>query len=253
MRKLWYTIRAQFNKLANFFWVMDPIAQMQFEYDRSVDQLKQGRIGLEQYRGLVERVSRQVARLENREQMLAAKIKAYLKVDNRRTAGQLAVQLEETRQDLLENREQLDMHEKAYDNNVEKIKHSSKALAKIQEKIKRYQAELKMSKAEAEMVRLCQTFNFDLTTDFSQMEYIILDKIDVNRGRVRVAADLSEQGLEEVRAEKAMEEEMAEELLKQFEADVGIKPPEYENIEADAEKTASVKNIEIQPDKEEVK
>ena len=58
--KFFGAIRAQLNKLANFFWEADPIAQMQYEYDQAVEQLKEGRIGLEQYRGLVERVSRQV-------------------------------------------------------------------------------------------------------------------------------------------------------------------------------------------------
>ena len=28
MWKLWLTIRAQINKLANYFWTMDPVAQM---------------------------------------------------------------------------------------------------------------------------------------------------------------------------------------------------------------------------------
>ena len=58
--KFFGAIRAQLNKLANFFWEADPIAQMQYEYDMAVEQLKEGRVGLEQYRGLVERVSRQV-------------------------------------------------------------------------------------------------------------------------------------------------------------------------------------------------
>ena len=57
--KFFGAIRAQLNKLANFFWEADPIAQMQYEYDLAVEQLKEGRQGLEQYRGLVERVSRQ--------------------------------------------------------------------------------------------------------------------------------------------------------------------------------------------------
>ena len=48
--KLWRALRAQFNKLANFFWTADPIAQMQYEYDSAVEQLKGGREGLEQYR-----------------------------------------------------------------------------------------------------------------------------------------------------------------------------------------------------------
>ena len=222
MRKLLYTIRAQFNKLANFFWEKDPIAQMQFEYDRSVEQLKVGRKGLEQHRGLVERVSRQVVRLENREQILAAKIRAYLKADNRKTAGQLAIQLQEIRQDLSENREQLKLHEIAYENNVEKIQNASKVLAKIQEQIKRYDAELKMSRAEAEMARLSQTFDFDLTTDFGHIEQIIHEKIDLNKGKVRVAKDLAENGLDNLRAEKAMDESLAEGLLAQFEVDMGL-------------------------------
>jgi len=253
MRKLWHVICAQFNKLANFFWTMDPIAQMQLEYDRAVEQLKEGRKGLEQYRGLVERVSRQVGQLEKKEQMLTAKIKAYLKTGDRKTAGQLAIQLQESKQDLEENREQLKMHEKAYDNNVEKIKHSSKNLAKVQEKIKKYQAELRMSKAEAEMARLSQTFNFDLTTDFGQMEQIIHDKIDLNRGKVRVAADLSERGLDEIRAEKAMEETVAEDLLSQFEVGMGLKTPETADIKSQVEKLGPEESVQHQEAEETIK
>jgi hypothetical protein len=43
--KLWGSFKAQMNKLANFFWTADPIAQMQYEYDQAVDQLKGGREG----------------------------------------------------------------------------------------------------------------------------------------------------------------------------------------------------------------
>ena len=253
MWKLWYAIRAQFNKLANFFWTRDPIAQMQLEYDRALAQLKEGRKGLELYRGLVERVSRQVSQLEKKEQVLTGKIKAYLKAGDRPTAGQMAIQLQEAQHDLAENKEQLEMHEKAYNNNLEKIKYSSKDLAKVQEKIKKYEADLKMSKAEAEIARLSQTFKFDLTTDFGQLEQIIHDKIDLNRGKVRVAADLSERGLDEIRAEKAMEEAVAEDLLTQFEVDMGLKTPETAEIKTEVEKLGPEKNIEHQASKESVK
>lgn len=40
--KLWRAFRAQINKIANFFWTADPIAQMQYEYDSAVEQLKSG-------------------------------------------------------------------------------------------------------------------------------------------------------------------------------------------------------------------
>ncbi len=224
--KFWKALLAQFNKLANFFWTMDPIAQMQLEYDQSVAQLKEGRKGLEQYRALVERVSRQVAAGEEHERTVTARIKAYLKAGDRNTAGQLALELEEVKKDLAENRAQLAMHEEAYNNNVEKIKFASKNLNKVREKIKKYEAELKMSQAEAELAKLSQTFQFDLTTDFGEIEQVIQEKIDLNRSKVRVAADLSGQGLEEIRAQKAVEKSMAEDLLSQFEVEMGLKTPE---------------------------
>ena len=56
--KIWKAFRAQLNKIANLFFEADPIAQMTYEYDQAVEQLKEGRQGLELYRGLVERVSR---------------------------------------------------------------------------------------------------------------------------------------------------------------------------------------------------
>ena len=46
--KLWKSIAAQFNKLANAIRGYDPIAEMQYEYDRSVEQIKEGREGLAQ-------------------------------------------------------------------------------------------------------------------------------------------------------------------------------------------------------------
>ncbi len=231
MGKIMNAIRAQFNKMANWFWTRDPIAQMQLEYDKAVSQLKEGRTGLEQYRGLVERVNRQVTTGEKRVATLTSKIKAYLKVGDRKTAGQLAIQLQEAKTELEENKQQLDLHEKAYQNNVEKIKHASKKLGKVKEKIKKYEAELKMSNAEAELARLSQSFDFDVTTDFGELEGVIQDKIDLNRAAVRVASDLSEEGVEEVKAEKAMEEAQAEDLLNEFEVELGIKTPETAAIQ----------------------
>src|SRR5215471_15046686 len=75
--KLWRSLQAQLNKVANYFWKADPIAQMQYEYDLAVEQLKEGRQGLEQYRGLVERVSRQVKDGEAQVNKLTAQAKAY--------------------------------------------------------------------------------------------------------------------------------------------------------------------------------
>src|SRR5947207_1972601 len=123
--KLWHSLRAQLNKLANVFWTADPIAQMQYEYDSSVAQLKEGREGLEQYRGLVERVTRQVANDKTHVASLEAKVKAYLQANDRDTAGKFALELQKAKQQLTEDDAQLKLHEEAYGNNLEKIKHAS--------------------------------------------------------------------------------------------------------------------------------
>ncbi len=224
--KLWRAFRAQMNKIANFFWTADPIAQMQFEYDSAVEQLKTGREGLEQYRALVERVSRQVAGNKQQASTLEAKIKSYLQANDRESAAKFALDLQKVKKELEENQGQLSMHEEAYNNNVAKIKHATQKLADVKEKIVKYDAELKMSRAEAEMAKLATSFDFNVTTDFGQIEDVIQDKIGLNRAKARVAADLSSEGLEDIKREQSMEKVMADQALRDFEVQMGMVTPE---------------------------
>ena len=231
--KFWRAIRAQVNKLANFFWTADPIAQMQYEYDKAVEDMKGGRQGLEQYRGLVERVTRQVEGERRHLAQLQAKVKGYLSAGDRETAGKFAIEMNKAKADLAENEAQLAMHEKAYDNNVRKVKAAMGKLKDIREKIQAYDAELKMSRAEAEMAELAKDFNFDVTTDFGQIEQVIQDKISLNRGKARVAADLSEEGMVDIEREEAMEAAAAEDALRGFEVEMGLVTPATASIEDD--------------------
>ena len=48
LHKFWSAMMAQINKVANLFWEADPVAQMRYEYDQAVAQLKEGRVGLGQ-------------------------------------------------------------------------------------------------------------------------------------------------------------------------------------------------------------
>jgi phage shock protein A len=228
--KIWRSLKAQLNKLANLFWTADPIAQLQYEYDLSVNQMKEGRTGLEQYRALVERVSRQVAGNKQTCANLEAKIKAYLQAGDRDSAGKYALDLQRAKKELQENEAQLSMHEAAYNNNLTKVKHASGKLAQIREKIQKYDSELKMSRAEAEMAKLAQDFNFDVSTDFGQIEQVIQDKIGLNRAKARVAADLSSEGLVDVQREQVMEKTMADQALKDFEAQMGLATPETAKV-----------------------
>jgi phage shock protein A len=243
--KLWHAIKAQINKIANVFWTADPIAQMQYEYDLAVNQLKEGREGLEQYRALVERVTAQVAGNKTQVQKLEAQVKAYLQAGDRETAGKFALQLQKAKNELAENEGQLKLHEESYNNNLTKIKHASGKLSEVRNKISKYDAELKMSRAEAEMAKLAQDFNFDVSTDFGQIEQVIQDKISLNRAKVRVASDMSSDGIADIKKEQAMESVLADQALRDFEVQLGMVTPETAKVGA-AQK-------ELGPAKDEVK
>jgi phage shock protein A len=224
--KLWRALKAQLNKVANFFWKADPIAQMQLEYDKAVDQLKEGRQGLEQYRALVERVNTQVVSNRSHVNNLEAKIKAYLQAGDRDMAAKYALELQKAKKELAENEAQLKMHDEAYNNNLLKIKNASGKLAQLREKIQKYDANLKMSRAEAELAQIGRNFNFDVTTDFGEAEQVIQDQINQNKARARVAVDLSGEGLEEIKREEQMEKNLAEQALREFEAQAGMVAPQ---------------------------
>ena len=224
--KFFSAFRAQINKIANLFFEADPIAVMQLEVDSATERLKEGRKGLEMYRGLVETVARQVALGKSNASQLEAQIKAHLKAGNRDVAGQLAVQLQKTQNELDANQKQLEMHETAYQNNLLKIQKANKDIIKVRDKIRQYDADLKMSAAEAEISKISESFDLNMTTDFGQIESVIQKQIDTNRGRARVAADMSSKGIESIRAEEAAEKAMAEDLLSKYEVQLGLKSPE---------------------------
>lgn len=248
--KFFSAVAAQFNKLGNWLFERDPIAQMQLEYDKAVEQLKEGREGLEQYRGLVERVTRQVKDGEAQVTKLTAQAKAYLKIGNRDAAAQFALQLTKAKQQLVENQQQLQMHEEAYQNNLKKIQYANKQIVGLKDKIQKYDADLKMSEAEAEIAKISTTMNMDVTTDFGKVEDVIQRKIDANRGKARVAADMSQQGLDKIAQDEQVEKSMADDALKDLEVELGMRSPETTPVQqatkdlGPADKEAAAKELD---------
>src|SRR5690606_17886729 len=134
-----------------------------------------------------ERVTRQAEADEKRVASLTAEVKAYRKINDRDTAGRVALELKRAQQELAENQDELKLHESAYHNHLTKMQHATKKLNEVQTRIRKYDAELKMSAAEAEMAKLAESFNFNVTADFGELENMIQNKIDVNRAKVRVS------------------------------------------------------------------
>ncbi len=121
----------------------------------AVEQLKGGREGLEQYRALVERVSRQVATEKQHATMLEAKVKSYLQAGERETAAKFALELQKAKHAAeRERRRSSRCTRRRTTTTSSKIKHATKKLGDVKAKIIKYDAELKMSRAEAEMAKL---------------------------------------------------------------------------------------------------
>jgi phage shock protein A len=219
--KMWRAFKAQMNKMANYLWKADPVAQLQYEYDKAVDQLKEGRVGVEQYRAMVERVTRQVEKNRTNVATMEAKTKSYLGAGDRETAARYALELQKAKKELKENEAQLKMHEEAYTNHLAKIKFASGKLGQLRDKIQKYDADLKMSRAEAELAKVANSIHVDVTTDFGEIESVLQDEIDKNRAKAKVAADLSSEGLEDVKREMDMEKRLGEQALRDFEKEMG--------------------------------
>lgn len=178
-----------------------------------------------QYRALVEKVSQQANAEKTRVVQLESRIKAYLQAGDRATAAKFALDLQKAKESLADKIAQMTMHETSYENNVTKIKNATKKVGEIKDKMHMYDAELKMSRAEAEMAELTGSLNFDITTDMGQIEQVLQEQINQNRAKVRVAADLSGEGVDDILREAAVEGVLAEDALKQFEVEMGYLTP----------------------------
>ncbi|MBS1122710.1 MAG: PspA/IM30 family protein, partial [Deltaproteobacteria bacterium] len=89
------------------------------------------------------------------------------------------------------------------------------------------------------------------TTDFGQLEDVIQRKIDTNRGKARVASDLSTEGIDQIKAEEKMEQSMADDALKDLEVELGMRAPETTPVVATAKDLGPAEELKqrAEPDK----
>ena len=229
LHKFWAAFVAQLNKIANVFWEADPVAQMRYEYDQAVAQLKDGRGGLEQYRGLVERVTRQVNDNRSHAAQLEAQTKAHLKAGDRVTAAKFALELQKPSRSGGQPTAARDARD-GLRQQLEEDPACEREAHRAARQDPECDAELKMSAAEAEIAKLAEGFDVNVTTDFGEIESVSQRQIDQNRGKVRVAADLSSKGIADIQAEERMQGQLAEEALSNFEVELGLKSPETTKV-----------------------
>ena len=228
LQRVWDSLMAQVGKLGRWIWKADPVALYQAEVDRSADEIREGTSGLEQYRGLVTRVQRQVENNKKEKARLEARIKTHLVAGNEDKAATYAVELKKVEADLKENETQLASYETSYKNNLKKIQYARQRIEAAKEKAHKLDADLKLSQAEAETAKLAEKFNVRTNTleGLGEIEEEIQRQIDTNRGKAQVIADLSADGLAEIEEEEAIQKAEAKATLEEMKASLGLNKKE---------------------------
>lgn len=217
-------IGAQFAKGSRVVWSADPIAVYQAEVDNSATEIRDATEGLEQYRGLVSRLERQVATGEKEVARLLARVKSFLTSGDENKAAEYAVQLKKAQTELEENQHQLDGYRNSYQNNLKKIQFARQKIESAKDKARKLDADLKMSKAEAETAKLAEKFNVKTNTldGLGEIEDEIQRQIDANRGKAEVARDLSADGLADIEADENAQKAEARDLLEKMKNEMGL-------------------------------
>jgi len=201
----------------------NPRALIEAEKENLRKQISRFNESLANHAGFVERLMRQVKNLEKQERDLAAKAAANLKAGNRQAAGQYALQLRTVKEQLEENRGQLE----AADDTFKKLVKSRdvavrEAKTKI-ESLKRLLSETEMMEAQAELQEMAQGMITDIGGSgdtLNRVEEYLTERRDQAAGRARVAATtIDTSGIE---IKEAEQQALADQALAEFASAYGL-------------------------------
>lgn len=214
----------------------NPRALIEAEKENLRQQIGRFNDSLASHAAFVERLLRQVKNLENQERDLAAKAAANLKVGNRAAAGQYALQLKTVKDQLEENRRQLEAAEQTF---VKLTKSRDVAVKEAQAKIdqlKRLLTETEMLEAQAELQEMAQGMITEIGGSgdtLNRVEEYLTERRDQAAGRARVASTaIDTSNVELLEAEQAA---LADHALAEFAAAYGLEMPAGEAAPAPAE------------------
>jgi phage shock protein A len=204
----------------------NPRALIEAEKENLRRQISRFNENLANHAAFVERLMRQIKNLEKQEKEYASKAAAHLKIGNRAAAGQLALRLKTVKEQLEENRQQLEGAEDTY---KKLVKTRDVAVAEAREKIdslKRMLTEAEMMEAQAELQEMAQGMISSIggTGDtINRVEEYLTERRDKAAGRARVAASTIDTS--EVELKEAEQAALADQALTEFAAAYGLEVP----------------------------
>jgi phage shock protein A len=222
----------------------NPQALIEAEKENLRRQIARFNENLANHAAFVERLMRQIKNLEAQEKEYVGKAAAHLKVGNRAAAGQLALRLKTVKEQLDENRQQLEGAEGTF---KKLVKTRDVAVTEAREKIeslKRMLTETEMMEAQAELQEMAQGMISSIggTGDtINRVEEYLSERRDKAAGRARVAA--SSIDTSEVELKEAEQAALADQALNEFAAAYGLEMPAGEEKPKAAEAAPPAKDM----------
>jgi phage shock protein A len=204
----------------------NPKALIEAERENLRSQIARFNDNLATHAGFCERLLRQVKNLETQERELAAKAAANLKVGNRGAAGQYALQLKTVKDQLEENRRQLEAAEDTYKKLVQARDVSVRDAQEKIEKLKRMLTEAEMLEAQAELQEMATGMVSSIGGSgdtLNRVEEYLMERRDKAAGRARVASSTVDTS--KVELMEAEQQALADAALSEFAAAYGIEMP----------------------------
>ena len=228
----------------------NPKALIEAEKENLRTQIARFNENLANHAGFCERLLRQVKNLETQERDLAAKAAANLKVGNRNAAGQYALQLKTVKEQLDENRKQLEAAESTYQKLVKSRDVSVRDAQEKIEKLKRMMTETEMLEAQAELQEMATGMVSSIGGSgdtLNRVEEYLSERRDKAAGRARVASSSVDTG--KVELMEAEQQALADAALGEFAAAYGLEAPAAEKP-AEAAAAAPPPAKEMGPEKQ---
>lgn len=224
-KRMGSAIKGQVSKVTRSLWSADPIAVYQAEVDEAAEQVASATNDLQNYKAHLSELSRKKINRQAEIDKLSARIRQNLLDGKEDRAADCAVQLKQSEKELEVVNKSLSAYEASYETSKKKIQYARKKIEDARENARKLNVDLEMSKAEAKLADLAESFNVDTNKldGLGEVSSEIQRQIDQNRARAEVIRDLNVNSLEDIEEEERMKKAEAQDVLARFKQEMGTK------------------------------
>jgi phage shock protein A len=219
---------------------MNPEALMEAARDEFRTKMAQYNLALAKMAGVAERLKTQVKSKAARAQDLERRILANHRAGNMELAGALARELQELKNDLTTDSQELTETEEAYQANLRQAKLAQREFEDKVRKVEKQLSQVKIKEAQAEAAAALSNVAFkvgDLGDTLKTVDEILQKRYETSAGKARLAKDMVD--IDQINEKENERKALEQVALAEFLASQGIQATPA----SDAQPPASVKEI----------